>query len=349
MDNPGTTTPDEARRLAETVRKREYRAAKHSELVRLEAQARRLGAYLAQLKREIGTRKLACAKGENMNLRTQVNQFNYLMQIFSQWDLSHRSPWFESTLLAHPIARRQGLKWLSERVYHQARRAVPLNEDVMGISCILPLSQPYRGQIEMVFSFNPHVSDEIDDEGATIAAIETHHQHTLPTDFRSAAAVQWEKIVGTNSTITMKLIERVDDRFVYYHHINHRVGTHTLSIAGIFHEDNRAVLTKCFVVKDELFPHEDGVLRTHGFAWAIYEAVSLGITRVHNFSLQYTPIMANGRVIPLARMGQLFGQSQAGVQHRDAYIERIRSAAEASFIDSYTAVSRELSARDNQT
>ncbi|CAK4614830.1 unnamed protein product [Aphanomyces euteiches] len=75
----------------------------------------------------------------------------------------------------------------------------------MGISCILPLSQPYRGQIEMVFSFNTHVSDEIDDEGATIAAIETHHQHTLPTDFRSAAAVQWEKIVGTNSTITMKV------------------------------------------------------------------------------------------------------------------------------------------------
>ncbi|KAG9398603.1 hypothetical protein AC1031_014387 [Aphanomyces cochlioides] len=346
--------PEEARRLAETVRKREYRAAKHSELVRLEAQARRLGAYLALLKREIGVRQLARAKDDNLSLRTQVNQYNYLMQIFSQWvrinehpqkDFSHRPPWMESTLLAHPITRQQGIQWLSERVYYQARRAVPLATD---IACTIPLWQPYSGQIEMVASFNTHLSDGIDDEGVNITGFQTRYRHTLPTDFRSAAALYWERVVQTNSTVTTKLIERVDDRFVYCHYINHRIDTHLLSVAGIFHEDNRVVVTHCYVTNDELLPLEDGVVRHHGFSWTMYEAVSSGITRVHSSSMHYTPITTGGRVIPLERIGQLFGQSPSGVHHRDAYIERIRSAAEASFIDAFNAFAREKSTRENE-
>ncbi|KAG9398598.1 hypothetical protein AC1031_014380 [Aphanomyces cochlioides] len=337
-------TPEEARRIAETQRKRKYRTAQHSELVQLEAQVRRLRAYMSQLKREIGGRQLARLKDENVSLRTQVSQYYYLMQIFSQWvhmnehpqkDLSHRPTWFESTLLAHPITRRQGIQWLSERVYHQARHTFPLSRDVMGKEYLLPLKHPYQGQVEVTFSFIAHLSDEIDDEGVTIDALETRCRHTIPTDFRSAAATHWDQVVHTNSTVTMKLIERVDDRFAYCHHINHRIGTNILSIAALFQEDNRVVVTYCYVANDELFPLEDDVMRPHGFSWTIYEAMSSGMTLVHNFALQYTPIMVNGRVIPLERIGQLFSQSPTGVRHRDAYIERIRSVAEASFIDSH--------------
>ncbi|CAK4935746.1 unnamed protein product [Aphanomyces euteiches] len=346
-------THEEARRIAETLRKRQYRTAQHSELVQLEAQARRLRAYLSQLKREIEGRQLARSKDENVSLWTQVRQYHYLIQIFSQWvrvnehpqkDLSHRPTWFESTLLAHPITRRQGIQWLSERVYHQARHTFPPSRDVMGKEYLLPLRHPFQGQVEATLSFIAHLSDEIDDEGVTIDALETRCRHTLPTDFRSAAATHWDEVVHANSTVTMKLIERVDDRFAYCHHINHRIGTNILSIAALFQEDNRIVVTHCYVANDELFPLEDGVLRPHGFSWTIYEAMSSGLTLLHNFALQYTPITAKGRVIPLERIGRLFGLSPAGIHHREAYIQRIWSAAEASFIESHKMVARDKSA-----
>ncbi|KAF0729405.1 hypothetical protein Ae201684_012906 [Aphanomyces euteiches] len=268
------------------------------------------------------------------------------MHIISQWvytnehpqrDITHRPTWFESTLLAHPITRRQGIQWLSERVYHQARHTFPPSQDVMGKEYLLPLKHPFQGQVEMVFSS--------DDEGVTIAALETRHRHTIPTDFRSTAALHWDKLIHVNNTIAKELIERVDDRFVYYHHRNRRIGTDILSIARCFPEDNRVVMTNCYVAKDELFPLGDGVLRPHGFSWTIYEAVSSGVTRVHNFALQYTPITAVGRVITLERIGRLFGLSPAGVHHRDAYIEQIRTAAEGAFVDSdsHKAIARELS------
>ncbi|KAF0729408.1 hypothetical protein Ae201684_012909 [Aphanomyces euteiches] len=344
METPHLPTPEEASRLSETLRKRKYRAAKHNELVELERQARRLRAYLSQLKNEIGAQHLARAKDENLSLRTQVSQYYYLMQIFSLWvhvnenpqmDLSHQSTWSESTLLAHPITRRQGIQWLSKPRIHWTLRA----------SCLS--SNPIEVKLRWCFRLRRIYSTN--DEGVTIAALETRYRHSLPTDFRSAAGGHWEKIVSTNSTVKMELIESVDDRFVYCHHLNNRVGTHLLSINGIFHEDNRAVVTHCYVANDELFPIEDGILRPHGFSWTIYEAVSSGLKLVHNFALQYTPIMANGRVLPLERIGWLFRQSPSGVIHRNAYIEQIRSAAEAGFVDSLKAVAYEMSTRDNES
>ncbi|KAH9112357.1 hypothetical protein AeMF1_013299 [Aphanomyces euteiches] len=353
MEPTGVPTTKEAKRLAETTRKRKYRAAKHAELVELEAQVRRLRVYLSQCQSKVGVERLLRAKVENASLWTHVCQYHCLMHIISQWvytnehpqrDITHRPTWFESTLLAHPITRRQGIQWLSERVYHQARHTFPPSRDVMGKEYLLPLKHPFQGQVEMVFSFNAHQSDEIDD-GVTIAALETRHRHTIPTDFRIAAALHWDKLIHVNNTIAKELIERVDDRFVYYHHRNRRIGTDILSIAECFPEDNRVVMTNCYVAKDELFPLGDGVLRPHGFSWIIYEAVSSGVTRVHNFALQYTPITAVGRVIPLERIGRLFGLSPAGVHHRDAYIEQIRTAAEGAFVDSdsHKAIARELS------
>ncbi|CAK4086253.1 unnamed protein product, partial [Aphanomyces euteiches] len=92
METPHLPTPEEASRLSETLRKRKYRAAKHNELVELERQARRLRAYLSQLKNEIGAQHLARAKDENLSLRTQVSQYYYLMQIFSLWVHVNENP-----------------------------------------------------------------------------------------------------------------------------------------------------------------------------------------------------------------------------------------------------------------
>ncbi|KAH9104897.1 hypothetical protein AeMF1_019162 [Aphanomyces euteiches] len=356
MEPPRLPTAVEARRLAETLRKRKYRAVQHNELVQLKAQAWRLEGYLARLKRE-ETRQVEHAKDENASLQTQVNQCRDLIKLLLQWvrineqpqkDLSHRSTWYESTLLAHPITRRQGIQWLSERVYHQARHAVPLSPGTTDIASILPLWQPYRGRVEIVFSFKAHLSDEIDDQGVTIAALETRFRHTLPTDFRSAATKHWERIDAANSTVSTRVFDRACRRPLFVlPHTNHRIGTHILSIDAIFHEDNRVLVVHWYVANDELFPLEDGILRPHGIAWTIYEAMASSMTLVHNFTLQYTPITADGRVIPLERIGQLFGQSPAGIEHRDAYIERIVSAAEASYIDSQRVSVKEMSSRAN--
>ncbi|CAK4773435.1 unnamed protein product [Aphanomyces euteiches] len=85
MDRPGMPTQKEARRLAEIIRKRKYRASKRSELIELESQARRLTAYLSEQKRAIRARQLARAKEETLSLQTQVSQYHCLTQIFSQW------------------------------------------------------------------------------------------------------------------------------------------------------------------------------------------------------------------------------------------------------------------------
>ncbi|KAH9104896.1 hypothetical protein AeMF1_019161 [Aphanomyces euteiches] len=132
---------------------------------------------------------------------------------------------------------------------------------------------------------------------------------------------------------------------MYYHHTNLRTGTIALTIAGLFKQDDCVVMTHCYVARDELFPHREGVLRPHGFSWTVFEAANPEATLIHNYSIQYTPFGSNGRVIPLEMIGKAFGRSAFGIQHRDAYIQLIHSAAERAFIDSHTAMIRETTNR----
>ncbi|KAF0729404.1 hypothetical protein Ae201684_012905 [Aphanomyces euteiches] len=304
-------TSDDTPRLKETIRKRKYRAGKRRELIDLEAQARRLEAYLAKL--------------QTQHRWVYVNEHPQKM-------LSNRPTWMESTLLAHPITRRQGIQWLSERIFHQACRTVPRDRSL-------------RGQGDKVYTLDVHVSDDIDDEGVTIDALETRYERTEYMDGKRAADEHWERLLSTQPTITKELIEHMDDRFMYFHHINHRIGTHILTIAGMLQDDDRVVITSCFVAKDELFPHGENIMRLHGFAWTIFESLAPYITLVHNLSYHYTPTLSNGRVIPLEKIGQLFGRSSFGSKHREAYIELIRSTAEAAFIDSHNEIDRQMKAR----
>ncbi|CAK4446752.1 unnamed protein product [Aphanomyces euteiches] len=308
-------TSDDTPRLKETIRKRKYRAGKRRELIDLEAQARRLEAYLAKLQTQ----------------HRVVRSWVYVNE-HPQKMLSNRPTWMESTLLAHPITRRQGIQWLSERIFHQACRTVPRDRSL-------------RGQGDKVYTLDVHVSDDIDDEGVTIDALETRYERTEYMDGKRAADEHWERLLSTQPTITKELIEHMDDRFMYFHHINHRIGTHILTIAGMLQDDDRVVITSCFVAKDELFPHGENIMRLHGFAWTIFESLAPYITLVHNLSYHYTPTLSNGRVIPLEKIGQLFGRSSFGSKHREAYIELIRSTAEAAFIDSHNEIDRQMKAR----
>ncbi|KAF0729394.1 hypothetical protein Ae201684_012896 [Aphanomyces euteiches] len=345
MESPPLQSLEETNRLAETIRKRKYRAAKRNEAIQLEVQVRRLEAYLARLQSLQQARQLARIKAENACLRSKTDQYRCLLQLLSDWTqlnhypqkaLSNKPTFIETTLLAHPITRRQGIQWLSERVYNQA-------------CLVLPLNHPYRGQIDDAFALDVHLSDDIDEEGTTIAALETHYQFTACTDYYSAARVHWDTILGEMSAISRELIDQVDDRFMYCHHRNRRIGTHILSVTGFFKEKNRVVITNCFKAKDEVFPLANDVLRPYGFAWTVYEAMTPDITLVHNLSMQYTPVTSNGEVIPLEMIGRLFGRSSDGIQHRETYIAQIQTAAEAAFIDTHKAIVRDMTARMEKT
>ncbi|CAK4086249.1 unnamed protein product [Aphanomyces euteiches] len=345
LGEDGVSSPENAKRLFETDRKRKYRANKLNELIELEAQSRRLGAYLAQLQAKNRARQLARSKGENKTLRFQVNQSQCLMQMLSLWAqinerpqraLSHQTTWIETTLLTHPITRRQGIEWLSERVYHQACR-------------VLPLNYPNRGRVDDDIGLDVLRSDDLDEDGVTISALKTHYRFSTCANYKSAAQVHWSDLIGAVSAFTNELIDRVDDRFLYYYHTNHRLGTSTLTIAGLFQDKDKVVVTNCFVAKDELFPLSENGLRPHGFNWTVYEAITPDLTLVHNLAVQYTPITAKGKLIPLEKIGQLFGRSAEGVQYRETYIEQIRNAAEASFVSLNKPMIKRLSDRMEKT
>ncbi|KAF0729395.1 hypothetical protein Ae201684_012897 [Aphanomyces euteiches] len=101
-----STTPEEERRLAETVRKRRYRAGKRNELIQLKAE---------KTKRRIG--RLEQLAAENSNLRAKVDEYQYLVIMLPHWVYMNEKPQKDlspqpayTTLLATPITRKQGLQ-----------------------------------------------------------------------------------------------------------------------------------------------------------------------------------------------------------------------------------------------
>ncbi|KAF0729397.1 hypothetical protein Ae201684_012899 [Aphanomyces euteiches] len=243
MDDRTVPTTDEAKRLTETMRKREYRAGKRDEFFEL----------------LVESRPSHCKECEPPGLWDKVNKSQYLSIVLCHWayinetpqkDLAHQPTY--TTLLTHPITRKQGLQWLSERIYHEA-------------CLVLPETTLYRGKVEDTISQNTYVSHDIDEDGPTIAAMETIYQHTISTNFEIVARYYWENATGDAAPVPWTLIDKVDNgRFMYLHHTNARVGTNALAIAGLFIEANRAVITNCFVAKDELLPLGEGLQRPHG-------------------------------------------------------------------------------------
>ncbi|CAK4121038.1 unnamed protein product, partial [Aphanomyces euteiches] len=79
-------------RLAETIRKRKYRAAKRYELTKLEAQVRQLTGYIAHLKAKLRVQGLNRCVAENSSLRAKVDHFQYLLVVLSHWAFINEAP-----------------------------------------------------------------------------------------------------------------------------------------------------------------------------------------------------------------------------------------------------------------
>ncbi|KAF0697106.1 Aste57867_12183 [Aphanomyces stellatus] len=331
-------TPADKRR-AEALRFRQRRAAQKDQHKRLEEQLRTLQAEIEHLKkcppppktRENPYHVAAQVLFKyNQSLRDDVKRQTTLAKLLSSWVASQypipalpkRASWIESTLLAHPAARRQGFQWLSERVYHNAVAAMP--------------HHPFGSRVDDRWRFDLHTCND-DVEGMTLGCTESHAQHTFFANVSDVADAVWACQCQGNylrtypcSNLSPGVLEQVQRHLVYFCVAFEGIGAHVRRIMSLFEDDHRMLITFALVAEDECFPIETNEMRSHGFGWISLERVAATITLMRYSLYLFAPVTAHG-VASLEEIGQLYGLSSAGTCHREAYIERIRTMAEATF------------------
>ncbi|KAF0719812.1 Aste57867_779 [Aphanomyces stellatus] len=366
-----TTTRDD-KKQQENIRLRKYQDAKKVERAQLLAAVASLQEELACTKAAgPSQRRRKTTRGNpytvaaqvllkyNQSLKDQVATQAKLVHVLSAWVASHnpsqglatQPAWTESTLLADPVARRQGLEWLSQKVYHAATQAFPLH--------------PCRDAFQDAIAVRMH-QDESD---VHIAAFEISVQyHTVFATLSHVARSMWTFMTGTSfatsKTVACDDVERAHDGLLYSYAKNDRAGTSIRRIMAMYEEDDRVVLTACKVAEDERFPLPPCEIRNHGFGWLVLfcgiyclfsmlteylfssvmmvlQRVTDSITLVRATDMQFAPLTVHGKAT-LEDIGRLYGRPMPpdGIQHREAFIEQVGGVAEQVFIDGYTSFIR---------
>ncbi|KAF0695917.1 Aste57867_13292 [Aphanomyces stellatus] len=326
---------------AEALRLRRYRSAKKVELATLKQHIFHLEAALSRLKSKAlapgnvgsqhdATTALAILCRYNQSLREKVKTHAKLAQVLAAWVTSHhpplgvsrRSTWVESTLLDDPTARHQGFQWLSQRVYYMALA-----------SSARPAERLERSE---AYSFRLHTY--VNDDGETnIAAMDLQLQTIYFTNATRIGRGLWHRLSQNQLAIdsvlpTTTVVETVQDKTVYHCGVYEGNDVRSCRIMTRFEDtDERVVITFCLVKDDERRALEEGEFRTHGLGWAVFERVTDGITKLRFSVVHYAPRTRRGRA-SLAEIGQLYGLSNKGIEHRDAYIERLRRVIGETFI-----------------
>ncbi|KAF0711916.1 Aste57867_4987 [Aphanomyces stellatus] len=337
----GRREPSDEKKRAEALRVRKYREAQKADLKLLEAEQRHWAEMLERLKasqkndrrsKSARSRPSALAmdlsRRQNKALRNQVGEYDELLHLLETWVASqqltqgpsHLRAWTESTLMAHPAARRQGYHWLSERVYHNATIAVP--------------EHPFGIRVDDAAQFKLHTSDDVDG-GASIVGMEVHVQHTYFSNFKTVANLVWsfgQKNSAVKAYLASQVLEEVDDHTVYSSGVYDGTRTNVRRIISIFEGADRIVITHALVTDDELHPMAPGELRTHGFAWTIVERVTDEISLMRHSTFHFAPMSSQG-VVSQAELGQLFGKDPDDIRHRDAFIEQVGGVAEATYVN----------------
>ncbi|KAF0711393.1 Aste57867_5295 [Aphanomyces stellatus] len=274
----------------------------------------------------------------NKSLRRQVDDHEALARLLHTWVLSQqpasepstRAPWNHSTLLANAAGRRHGLQWLSDKVYHNAVASMP-RAAVFGAS------------VQDAFRFTLHTTPDHDD----VAAMETHLQHTFFANVKDVARVIWgcehpSSPLKTYVVATDELVEQVHDRLIYNHGVYQGTGTDVRRIVSWFEDAHRIVITFTLLTEDECFPVARGQIRTHGFCWVIVERVTHSVSLLRHSVLHFKPVTADGPA-SLDDIGRMYNLHRGASQPRHAFVEQIRSAAEAAARDRYQTLLANLS------
>ncbi|KAF0695918.1 Aste57867_13293 [Aphanomyces stellatus] len=237
------------------------------------------------------------------------------------------------TLLANPVARREGFLWICQRVYHTATRAFP------------PQERP-GCNIDGAMRFQMHTCDD-DDDGVSIAAMDLQIQAMFHANYKELANGLWRRLVQdtfmkSRVIVSSEVVEPVNPNILYTHGVYSGTGSTARRILSIFVEPTRIIITICLVAEDEQYPLADGELRTHGFGWIIFEQMTDCTTLVRYSLLHLAPISNHGKA-PLERVGRMFGQPvDSIVENRNAHIERIGQVAEKWFLEAYQEATRAL-------
>ncbi|KAF0692986.1 Aste57867_15995 [Aphanomyces stellatus] len=342
---------NEKHHLAERVRLRKYRLEKKSQKQALASELKHLQDKFNLLKSsyvrpnyKIGASSayayaIDILKQHNRGLQTQVEHQAMLVRLLTSWVASQcpqkppsmRMAWTESTLMAHPAARRQGFQWLSARLYHTALETATQR---------LTSSRLFGSHMDDAVSFEMHTTCDADGN-VQIARMDSHFNCIFFANMHVVVAALWSFMNGiTFGTSAMLAPEAVDlvhaGKLVYDHSVNPRDGTSLRRIMCLFEDDNRVVITFTKIRDDERYPLQPGDRRTHGFAWMIVDRVTDSITTVRNSNFNFMPTTVDGD-ISLEETGRLFGltvEATTNIQ-RDLLVERIRGVAERASVDEF--------------
>ncbi|CAK4200950.1 unnamed protein product [Aphanomyces euteiches] len=326
----------EQKRLSQSNRDRRYRAKKKQEFQELDAVLRQLQEQHDNLKlvtlvddiatAEIEANQLYKALAENQKLRSDAIRMHAICQALNDWVLSQvpsreltpKASWMHSTLVANPIARVYGYKWFSDKIYHAAQRYFP--------------QEPFGNTVDDAMRHVLHT--DVDEDGlSNVGAMELHLQTTFFTNFKTAADLFWSFVI-TNNFITSSFTssswieDSVDARLVYHCVLNPHTGTYNRRILRMYEEPNRVIITFASIADDER---------------ATFERVSDKITISRFTTLHTAPVTARGPA-SLEQIGRLYGRSAHGIEHREAYIEQLRSIAERVYLNGFMHLQKSFTA-----
>ncbi|KAF0717698.1 Aste57867_2147 [Aphanomyces stellatus] len=329
-----------AARQYECERKRRYRADQRrqielyqDQIVQLQEElSRRLSISQSSLPRTQSNLSLDDSSSlvTNRTLRMQVQRHADLLRRLQSWVYSAfqpppsltsalcgpSSPWLHSTLLADPMARRHGMLWLTDRVFHSAvaQHALDIHvEDIL--------------QLELLH------------DDSALWGMSTQTQSTYLASLDDVAHALWCVYNGP-AAARETLNATTGDAHVTYTRIqNTRLGTHLMVLRRRYNLSRRVVLVHVYLRDDDCVPRTPQEIRPHGFGWCIAEKIASDITLVRHRTVQYAPETTAGP-ISLDRIAAMYGVAQAPTP--PATLARIEHHACQEFTARHALFSKQL-------
>ncbi|KAF0697108.1 Aste57867_12185 [Aphanomyces stellatus] len=205
---------------------------------------------------------VAILEKHNRWLRKKATRQDKFLWLLYEWEMTTRRMWRDATLLANPWARQEGLRWLSERVYHNALQAVPFVGSSMD-DCL---------------RFDLHTFNDDDDDGhPNVFALDSSMQRTLFYGM-DAVADAIHKAYKTSMYQSFQVQSSMQEHINLYCGVHAEMDAHDRVIERRFNDANRMILTYTHVPYDESLPNGPDDLYLQGFAWIIMERVTDSIT-----------------------------------------------------------------------
>ncbi|KAF0692467.1 Aste57867_16458 [Aphanomyces stellatus] len=197
--------------------------------------------------------------------------------------------WLESTLLADPVARRQGVQWLTDRMFHSAAAHHACDEHVDTVAELTVLA----------------------DDDCVVLGKTTRRQATLLANFHDVGQAMWDMVTETTyspaSRVESMAPEGNGDSVTYKCIRDTELGTNMASLCRRYDLPHRVVLVHLFLRHDERFPMMEAEMRLHDFGWMVAEDIASDVTLVRSRMTQFMPETASRGPISLDQTAAMFG------------------------------------------